>query len=472
MSRSVLRLVGLFSRPRPLLPHRSQSVPLLLRSFPSIASLSSSRQDGASFRFHALWLRDACSDANHVVADAGERILSMIPVNIPGCDAALQAAAADITLDGGGLSVTWNNHDVPSTFDAKTLRAFADVVARPIGDGGGDDEEARRPLDASGVAWLAPFTGYPDAPGQPTEDIDYYRNGQDGGVAFPSYAHDVVLADPEVKVALMKDLLRKGAVIVDDVPENEIDSSTLHAFVDDVLGGMQKDPCRDERNWKIVKKQGASSISYDPEKRLNNHTDQSVPPWGGVPALVLIMHYQKGSGCNTLVDGYAVAEDLRVEDPEAFELLASYGSNQVRDFISSRKDTTQTLGAASLRVEKREPIIQLDDAGVIKRIQYNEVFRTPLELPFDVFPKWYAAYAKWTTMLHDPKYEVEVEMEAGKMLIFHNWRTLHGRAGGKASRDRTLIGGTVTREAFYSRAAELLEETAGYDVRVTGQAVR
>ena len=37
-------------------------------------------KDGASFRFHALWLRDACTDPNHVVADAGERILSMLPV--------------------------------------------------------------------------------------------------------------------------------------------------------------------------------------------------------------------------------------------------------------------------------------------------------------------------------------------------------------------------------------------------------
>ena len=63
-------------------------------------------------------------------------------------------------------------------------------------------------------------------------------------------------------------------------------------------------------------------------------------------------------------------------------------------------------------------------------------------------------------------------MHAGKMLIFHNWRTLHGRAGGKASKDRTLIGGTVTREAFYSRATELLEETAGYDVQVTGTKVK
>ena len=419
-------------------------------------------KDGASFRFHALWLRDACSDPNHVVADAGERILSMLPVNT-GCDANLRATRCEMD-EIGGLVVHWTNHEIPSTFDAKSLRAFADVVAQPLADG-----SEIPPLAASETEWLDPFTGYPDAPGQSPSQIDYFKN--EDGVVFPSYDHDAVVRDPKLKLDVMRDLMRAGAVVIDDVPTNEVDSGTLHAFVDDVLGGMQKDPCRDERNWKIVKKADASSISYDPEKRLNNHTDQSVPPWGGVPALVLIMHYQKGFGCNTLVDGFKVAEDIRATDPEAFEMLTTYGSNQTRDFVSSRKDTTQALNA-SLCVHKREPIIQLDDAGNIARIQYNEVFRTPLELPFDVFPKWYAAYTKWVRMLHDTKYEVEVDMQAGKMLIFHNWRTLHGRAGGKASKDRTLIGGTVTREAFFSRATELLEETAGYDMRVTGTKVK
>ena len=34
---------------------------------------------GATYRFHALWLRDACRDEAHVAAAAGERILMMLP---------------------------------------------------------------------------------------------------------------------------------------------------------------------------------------------------------------------------------------------------------------------------------------------------------------------------------------------------------------------------------------------------------
>ena len=45
--------------------------------------------------------------------------------------------------------------------------------------------------------------------------------------------------------------------------------------------------------------------------------------------------------------------------------------------------------------------------------------------------------------------------------LMQNWRTLHGRAGGKASSDRTLVGGTITREAFYSTARRLTREQRG-----------
>ena len=36
--------------------------------------------DGSTFRFHSLWLRDACRDAHHVAAQAGEKILTATPV--------------------------------------------------------------------------------------------------------------------------------------------------------------------------------------------------------------------------------------------------------------------------------------------------------------------------------------------------------------------------------------------------------
>ena len=57
---------------------------------------------------------------------------------------------------------------------------------------------------------------------------------------------------------------------------------------------------------------------------LNNHTDQSVPAHG-IPALLLVVNYIEGTGYNTLVDGYAVAQALRSRDPAAFDLRLCWG---------------------------------------------------------------------------------------------------------------------------------------------------
>ena len=59
-------------------------------------------------------------------------------------------------------------------------------------------------------------------------------------------------------------------------------------------------------------------------------------------------------------------------------------------------------------------------------------------------------------MVHSPEFQTHLTLKQGECLIMNNWRTMHGRAGlkGKA---RTILGGTVTREAFYS-AVRLMEQ--------------
>ena len=42
----------------------------------------------------------------------------------------------------------------------------------------------------------------------------------------------------------------------------------------------------------------------------------------------------------------------------------------------------------------------------------------------------------------------------------NNWRTMHGRAG-LAGKTRTILGGTVTREAFYSAVRQQACDEAG-----------
>lgn len=71
-------------------------------------------------------------------------------------------------------------------------------------------------------------------------------------------------------------------------------------------------------------------------------------------------------------------------------------------------------------------------------------------------------------MLESAEYERELPMETGDFMIVNNWRVLHGRAGardgtdkGIISKDRCLVGGTVTRENAFSRARALLKQVEG-----------
>jgi len=277
----------------------------------------------------------------------------------------------------------------------------------------------------------------------------------------PTFDYNEVL-DPtsEANLRCIKALLYHGGAMIEGC--EDAGEEALHRLADGAFGGLQKDPTRDIANWKIVKKEGATSVSYDHLKRLNQHTDSSIPPHG-LPALALLMHYAEGSGTNTFTDGFAVARQLKLEDPEGYALLAKYGYDAERDFVASRVDSPQ-LYNRGLIVSTQQPLLQLDDTGALTRVQYNEVFRTPLTLPFDVFPKWYAAFDRFVELLHSPEYEKKVPMQKGKFFLMNNWRVLHGRAGGVASSDRVLVGGTITRESIYSQARRLLRErrSGGY----------
>ena len=412
--------------------------------------------DGSTYTFHALWLRDSCRDDAHVVACAGERQLTATAAMISRPET-ISAKSLSVTANGD-LLINWEgdetriggveNSVTESIFKGNFLRSYAEIVAKPMTK---TTEETT--LIQEDFEWLRPYTGYPDAKAPRRDTVNYWRNEEIQSGKFNILTFKYEDAN-ESNLDFLKALMRDGVVLVDGVPECS-DATELKDFTYRVLGGLQKDPAREEPNWKITKKEGATSVSYAHDKRLINHTDQSVPPHG-IPGLVLIMHYLLGKGANTLTDGFAAAERLRQEDPAAFELLSKYGYDAERDFIASRVDSGQVHNK-SLLVARKHPIFTLDDNGDLVRIIYNEVFRTPLTLPFDVFGPWYAAFNKFVTLIHSEEFETTVEMSAGRFLIMHNWRILHGRAGNRATSTRTVVGGTVTREGFFSRATQLMQ---------------
>mmetsp|Transcript_12978 Transcript_12978/g.33368 ORF Transcript_12978/g.33368 Transcript_12978/m.33368 type:complete len:418 (-) Transcript_12978:625-1878(-) len=411
-------------------------------------------------------------DDDHVVGGGvGERVLTATPVGGTCKLDELRATGCSAGGEGQMVEISWNDASstTKSAFDAAFLRAYAGLVAKPLSSGASAAAEGTplpKYLTDNEMSWLRPYTGFPDAPAPAQGDMKLWSNiqGEGSDVEFRRFEHDEVLGDAETNLAVLKALAETGVAMVDNVPEPSEDdaASSLKHFLDRALGGLQKDPTRDEPNWQITKKVGATSISYDHDKRLNAHTDQSVPPHG-LPGVVLSMNYVSGQGCNTLVDGFAVARKMREVDPEAFDLLTRYGYDAERDFVASRVDSEQNH-YKTLIVSRKNRIFELDADGEISKIMYNEVFRTPAALPFELFPKWFAALELFNSLIHNPEFERTIPMKAGTILLMNNWRILHGRVGGMASFDRKLVGGTITRESYYSTARTLVRKVAGYDV--------
>ena len=197
---------------------------------------------------------------------------------------------------------------------------------------------------------------------------------------------------------------------------------------------------------------GASS-AYNTDDQLNNHTDQSLY---GTPGFLLAFHCARGEGNNSITDGFAVARALHARSPEHFAALAEHGMDAGRHLDYYRG------GDMSFRTASK--VLQLDADGELHRVCYHDIFRAPLTVPYADFERYFAALRAFYELVHSGEFQMSFTLRAGQAIVFNNWRMMHGRAG-LAGKARVILGGTVTRDAFYSTARMLLKEKYGLSAR-------
>ena len=180
---------------------------------------------------------------------------------------------------------------------------------------------------------------------------------------------------------------------------------------------------------------------------LGLHTDNPYrEPVPGFQALHVLIAAPDG-GESLFADGFALAEQLRQEDPAAFEILAA---TPVPFAYRSRN--------AALRAER--PLIQLSGRGEVAAVHYNNRSIQPLPFPAEAAERYYRAYRRFALLLREPRFMVRFMMRSGDLAVFDNQRILHGRTGFASARHpRHLQGCYLTRDSVFSRAA-LLADTA------------
>ncbi|OAA75649.1 trimethyllysine dioxygenase [Akanthomyces lecanii RCEF 1005] len=178
---------------------------------------------------------------------------------------------------------------------------------------------------------------------------------------------------------------------------------------------------------------------------LAAHTDTTyfTEP-AGLQAFHLLSHTPPPSqrpeealgGQSLLVDGFHAASVLKQESPEDYDTLR-------RVKVPWHASGNQGVAIAP---DRAYPVIEGDAS--LHRVRWNNDDRGVIPLDVDV-NAWYKAARKWNEILTRKENEYWFQLSPGRMLIFDNWRVLHGRSAFEGL--RRICGGYINRDDFISR---------------------
>ncbi|CAG7565521.1 unnamed protein product [Fusarium equiseti] len=145
-------------------------------------------------------------------------------------------------------------------------------------------------------------------------------------------------------------------------------------------------------------------------------------------------------GESLLVDGFKAANKLKREFPEAFGVLQ-------RAQIPWHASGNEGIAIAPNGVY---PVIETDADNKLRRIRWNNDDRGVVHPAHAEV--WYDAARKWNEIIRQESSEFWFKLTPGTIVIFDNWRVMHGRSAFKGN--RRICGAYIPRDDFVSRYRE------------------
>lgn len=370
------------------------------RTYPKICDLAGAQvlddqirvqwADGRVSPFHHQWLRDNCPCAECVYSVTREQVLEI-------ADVADDLTAIGAYIDQGCLSVEWHGGH-RSQYDPGWLRAHAY-----------DDQSRaeRRAAKPEPQLWDATFE-------------------------LPVFDYGAVMEDPKALLQWLLALRDCGLTQVRDVP-TEPGSLALIAtrisFIRESNFGVL---------FNVQSKADADSNAYT-AFNLPLHSDlptRELQP--GLQFLHCLVNDADG-GESIFVDGFAIANALRREDPDAFRALCEI---PVEFRNKDRHSDYRRLA----------PIIALDALGEVVEIRMANFLRGPFEASVEQMPLLYRAYRRFIAMTREDRFRLVKRLNPGELWCFDNRRTLHARnAFDPTSGARHFQGCYIDRDELLSR---------------------
>lgn len=347
--------------------------------------------DGRVSPFHHVWLRDNCPCDQCVYSVTREQVFESV-------DAAedLRPLATRIDSDGC-LRIDWQDGHL-SRFDPGWLRAHA------------YDDESR----AERLA------------GRPQPRLWH------SDLQLPVFDYIALMNDNAALLQWLLAVRDIGLTQVRGVP-TEPGSLKLIAqrisFIRESNFGVL---------FNVQSKADADSNAYT-AFNLPLHTDlptRELQP--GLQFLHCLVNDAEG-GESIFVDGFAIADALRQEEPQLFEALCEI---PVEFRNKDRHSDYRCLA----------PIIAVDALGRVAEIRMANFLRGAFDTSVAQMPLLYRAYRRLIAMTREPRFRLMQRLKPGELWCFDNRRTLHARnAFDPATGARHFQGCYVDRDELLSR---------------------
>ncbi|OAG08024.1 Trimethyllysine dioxygenase [Paraphaeosphaeria sporulosa] len=354
-----------------------------------------------------MWLRDNCQCSSCIHGDTKQRLLDTfsIPENI-----SIKTCAEFRTY----MDVTWSDGH-RSQYDKELLNAAV-----------------RDPRSRAEVR-----QGYPDRIFTWGSEIANNKPTQPWlkpGVSTTTFSAEGCKTDDDLILHVLHKIRRYGFCYISNVdatPEATENLLQRIAFIRETHYGGFYDFTAD-----LAKADTAyTNIA------LPAHTDNTYfSDPAGLQAFHLLSHTEGEGGASLLVDGFKAAETLLAEDKDAYHVLAT---------VNVHAHASGNAGI-SIQPYRGFPVLEHDvDTGNLLRVRWNTSDRAGIELPVEDVDKWYAAARKFDAILKRKENEYWEQLQPGTVLVFDNWRVLHGRS--EFTGKRRICGAYINRDDWISR---------------------
>ncbi len=360
-------------------------------------SITLSWQDNQRSEFHYIWLRHNCFCSQCGNSADGIRALTILDIDP---DIRPRSVSLD---DADNLLIVWPD-DHKSEYGAVWLRLH-----------NYSQRQREHRLSFTPTLWKADVTN-----------------------DFPSHDYRNLHSDENAHLAMLETLRDYGIVKLDNVGSEAEETERLAGL----LGPIHETTVYGrifEVQVEAVSKLGSKTAIHQD----THHDDAFCYNHPGVVVFHCLQNIEGEGGESTYCDGFAIAESLRQEAPEAFRLLTTEPIQHIR----------RHPGEIDFRIHA--PLIRLDWNGNVAGVRYFDRAMAPLDLPADMIEPMYAAVREYHRRMVSNEFKAVIKIPAGSAVFIDNNRSMHGRNAFRPTSPRRIRTCHVPRDEFHGRLREL-----------------